>query len=92
MSADTGRSDRGVHVIDGAKGDGVEAAGGRHGFDAGGPDFSRQVESADDFAEEGGFLALRFGEGHRQVGAEELDGDSRKAGAGAEVEQCGARA
>ena len=47
-------------VVDGAKGDAVEWGG--KGFGAGGVHLGGQGESADGFAEEGGFLILGLGE------------------------------
>jgi len=67
-------------------------AGAGERFDAGGPDFDvRKVESADSFAEEGGFFVLGFGEGDLNVGAEDCSGKAGEAGSGTEVQKgCGA--
>ena len=59
----------------------------RHIFDAVGPDFGFEVESADGFAEERCFFSLGFGQGDLERGEEELDGEAGEAGAGAEVEE-----
>ena len=55
----------GGHVVYGAEGYGVELAVGGERFGAGGPDFYvGEVEGADHFSEEGGFLVLRFRESY----------------------------
>ena len=56
---------------------------------AGGVDGDGETENADGFLEEGGLLALRFGQGDGDLGAADCDGDAGKAGAGAEVEKGG---
>ncbi len=78
------------HVVDGTEGDGVEEAGGRHGVDAGGPDFGGESECSNGFAKEGGLFALGLGESDEEIGVEELDGETGKAGSGAKVEKGGA--
>ena len=79
----------GFHVVHRAQGDGLELAIGGHGFDAGGPDLGGEIEGANDFAEEGGLLVLRFGEGYGDFGTEKGYGEAGKAGSGAEVEEGG---
>jgi hypothetical protein len=78
----------GLNVVNGTHGDNIEAFGRRHGFDAVGPNFGGEMESANGFAEEGDFLVLGFGEGDAEFGAEEGDGKAGEAGSGAEVEEC----
>ena len=90
--AEGGGSDGGGHRVDGAEGDGVEGAAGGEGFDAVGPDFGGKAEGADGFLEEGGFFALRLGQGDGEGGVGELDGQAGEAGAGTEVEEGGAGA
>jgi len=51
--------------------------------------FAGKAKSSDCFAEKCGFLALRFGQGYRDLRAAESYWDSRKAGSGAEVEERG---
>jgi len=83
-----GGGEGGGHIVHGAEGNDVEQAGGGHDFDTVGPDLGvGEGESADDFAEEGGFFVLGFGEGYCDFGAEEGHGQAREAGSGAEVEQ-----
>ena len=79
--------DRGGHAVDGAKGDAVEGA--LQGLCAGGVDGEGEIENAGGFFQKGGLFALRFGEGHGDLGAANGDGDSGKTGAGAEVEEGG---
>jgi hypothetical protein len=76
------------HVVHSAKGDGVELAGGGHGFDAAGPHFRGESEGADGLAEESSLFVLRFGEGDLNVGPKEGDREAGEAGPGAEVEKC----
>jgi hypothetical protein len=82
-----GGGDGGGHVVDGAKGDGVECAITGHRFDAMGPDLGGEMEGADGFVEEGGLLGAGLGQGDVDFGAEELDGESGEAGAGTVVEE-----
>ena len=67
--------------------DRIETPCGRHGFHPIRPDLGGEVQSADDLAQEGGFLVLGFGEGDGDLGAEEGYGEAWEAGSGAEVEQ-----
>lgn len=76
------------HLIDGAEGDAGEAGG--EGFSAGGVDLDvGEAEGAEGFAEKGGFFMLGFGEGDRELGAEDGDGEARESCSGAEVEKRG---
>jgi hypothetical protein len=83
----SGGRKRDLHIVHGAEDDGVELAGGGHGFDAAGPDFGGEVQSADGFAEEGGFFVLGFGQGDSDLGTEKGDGKAGKAGSGAKVQE-----
>jgi hypothetical protein len=49
------------HIVHRAESDAVEA--GSEGFRAGSMDFCRKIKCSDGFAEKGGLLVLRFGEG-----------------------------
>jgi hypothetical protein len=80
-----GGGDGGLHFVDGAEGDAVEF--GFQFFGAAAVDFCCEAESADGFAEEGGFFVLGFGEGDLDVVAHEGDGDTWKACSGTEVEK-----
>jgi len=80
-----GRGNGGGHVVYGAEGYAVELL--LELFCAGTVDFGGQIQGADGFAEEGGFLILGFGQGDFDFGAREGDGDAGESGAGAEVEQ-----
>jgi len=79
--ARSGDGEGGFHVVYRAESDGVELAGCSESFGAGGPDFYvGKVESADDFAEKGGFFVLGFGEGDRDPGVKESDGKTGETG------------
>jgi hypothetical protein len=68
------------HIVYGSHGYGVELAGGRHGFCAGGPDFYvLEVEGADGFAKEGGFLVLGLGQGYADFWMQEGYGKAGEA-------------
>lgn len=76
------------HIVYGAEGDGVEFPG--QGFGAGCVYLGvAQVQSAEGFAEEGGFFVLGFGEGDGYLRMEDGDGEPGEAGAGAEIEKTG---
>jgi hypothetical protein len=79
----------GGHVVYSAECDGVEVAGFGHGFGAGGPNFDREAEGADGFAEERGLFVLGFGQGNGNFGVQKGYGDAGKTCPAAEVEEGG---
>ena len=75
------------HFLNSTKGDSIEDALGRHLLDTRRPNFSAEAESANGFAQERGFFALRFGQGDGDVRPRDGDGDAGETGSGAEVEK-----
>jgi hypothetical protein len=75
----------GVEALDGAKGDDVGGCE-RKIFCAASEDLaSVQLQRANDFAEKGSLLVIRFDQGQADRGRPYLDGETREAGAGADV-------